>query len=309
MTDGAERAIEPEPGGNPDDPRQGELSRDLGVFSVTFIGIGAMIGAGVFALTGFAAGLAGPALLLAFVLNGGIALLTAMSYAELGSSFPRSGGAYNWVSEALPRPLGFYTGWANWFAQAVACALYAVTFGSFFVAFVGILFFGGTENVHVLGLGRLFWERVLAGAVVALFAWVNYRGAEETGKAGIIVTTAKVAILGLFVAFGAAATVRDPGWMGKFLGDGGFFPTGMGGVLAAMGFTYVAFEGYDIIVQSGEEVIDPGRTDRLMGLLGPASVTTRHARELRVWDSWPLLVLFILAASAEWLLRKRNGLC
>ena len=96
-----------------------------------------MIGAGVFALTGFAAGLAGPALLVAFALNAAVAFLTAMAYAELGASFPRSGGAYNWVSESLPRPLGFYTGWTNWFAQAVACALYAVTFGSFFTAFIG----------------------------------------------------------------------------------------------------------------------------------------------------------------------------
>jgi amino acid transporter/nucleotide-binding universal stress UspA family protein len=235
-----------------------ELSRDMGLFSVTFIGIGAMIGAGVFALTGFAAGLAGPALLVAFLLNGAIASLTAMSYAELGAAFPRSGGAYNWVSEALPRPWGFYTGWANWFAQAVACALYAVTFGSFFVVFVDILVFGSESGV-LLGIPHDIWEKALAAVVVALFAYVNYRGAEETGKAGIVITTAKVIILGVFVVFGAAATVEQPDWPSVFFGGQGFFATGVVGVLAAMGFTYVAFEGYDIIVQSGEEVIDPGR--------------------------------------------------
>jgi len=250
-----ETAFPPGPEGHP----EGELSRDMGLFSVTFIGIGAMIGAGVFALTGFAAGLAGPALIVAFVLNAVVALLTAMAYAELGSSFPRSGGAYNWVSEALPRPLGFYTGWTNWFAQAVACALYAVTFGSFLTAFIGILFYGGTEGLHLLGLSRHAWEKILAGLVVALFAWVNFRGAEETGKAGIVVTSLKVLILGLFIGFGAAATLKEPGWTHKFLAGGGLFATGFGGVLAAMGFTYVAFEGYDIIVQSGEEVIDPAR--------------------------------------------------
>ncbi len=252
---GGEAGERPEAGA----PREGELSRDMGLVSVTFIGIGAMIGAGVFALTGFAAGLAGPALLVAFALNAAVAFLTAMAYAELGASFPRSGGAYNWVSESLPRPLGFYTGWTNWFAQAVACALYAVTFGSFFTAFIGILFFGGTEGLHFLGMSRHAWEKILAGLVVALFAYVNYRGAEETGKAGIVVTSVKILILGLFIGFGTAATIREPGWTTKFLAGGGFFATGMGGVLAAMGFTYVAFEGYDIIVQSGEEIIDPAR--------------------------------------------------
>ncbi|GGM65224.1 amino acid transporter/nucleotide-binding universal stress UspA family protein [Halarchaeum rubridurum] len=237
---------------------EAELSRDMGLFGITFIGIGAMIGAGVFALTGFAAGLAGPALLLAFLLNGVIASLTAMSYAELGSSFPRSGGAYNWVTEALPRPWGFFTGWTNWFAQAVACALYAVTFGSFFTEFLVVLGILHHDFVLFGVVTKPILDKLLAAVVVAFFAYINYRGAEETGKIGIVVTTIKVIILGVFVVFGAMATFEDPTWPTKFFAGQGFFANGITGVLAAMGFTYVAFEGYDIIVQSGEEVIDPG---------------------------------------------------
>lgn len=236
-----------------------ELSRDMGLLDITFIGVGAMIGAGVFALTGFAAGLAGPALMVAFLLNGVIASLTALSYAELGSTFPQSGGAYNWVTEALPRPWGFYTGWANWFAQAVACALYAVTFGVFLTEFA-VVFSGLGHDFVLYGfLDRHLVEKVMAALMVGLFAYVNYRGAEETGKAGIAVTSAKVVILGVFVAFGALATFEDPAWPQKFFGNPGFAPNGFLGVMAAMGFTYVAFEGYDIIVQSGEEVMNPGR--------------------------------------------------
>lgn len=237
-----------------------ELSRDMGLLPITFIGVGAMIGAGVFALTGQAAGLAGPALLLAFLLNGIVASFTAMSYAELGAAFPRSGGAYNWVSEALPRPWGFFTGWANWFAQAVACALYSVTFGVFFMAFVSIIITGGatTEGAHFLGIAQHLWAKGLAAVVVGFFGYINYRGAEETGTIGIVVTSAKIVILAVFVLFGAFATFENPNWTAKFIGEHGFFATGASGVMAAMGFTYVAFEGYDIIVQSGEEVIDPG---------------------------------------------------
>ena len=98
-----------------------KLSRDLGLFSVTMIGVGAMIGAGMFVLTGIAAGVAGPALLIVFVLNGFIAFLTAMAYAELGSCMPAAGGGYVWVKESLGGIQGFLSGWMSWFAQATAC--------------------------------------------------------------------------------------------------------------------------------------------------------------------------------------------
>ena len=79
-----------ENGGPP--AEQVTLSRDLSLFTITMIGVGAMIGAGIFVLTGIAAGVAGPALVLAFFLNGLVALLTASAYAELGSAFPEAGG-------------------------------------------------------------------------------------------------------------------------------------------------------------------------------------------------------------------------
>lgn len=70
------------------------LAREMSLFSVTMIGVGAMIGAGIFVLTGIAAGVAGPALILVFLLNGIVTLFTAMSYAELGSCFHDAGGGY-----------------------------------------------------------------------------------------------------------------------------------------------------------------------------------------------------------------------
>ncbi|WP_049934477.1 amino acid permease [Haloplanus natans] len=235
-----------------------ELSRDMSLFDITFIGVGAMIGAGVFALTGFAAGLAGPALTIAFILNGFVALFTAVSYAELGAAFPEAGGGYLWVKEALVDPNGFYAGWMSWSAHAVACSLYAVTFGVFLTEFV---VFGTSltrEFVFFGFLDRLLTEKILATLMVALFAYINYRGAEETGKAGVVVTFIKVVILGVFVAFGILATLNTPNWPSKFLNSPSFAPNGIIGVVGAVGFTYIAFEGYEIIVQSGEEVVNPG---------------------------------------------------
>jgi len=91
-------------------PEEITLSRDLGVFTITMIGVGGMIGAGIFVLTGIAAGLAGPALVLAFVLNGLITVLAAMAYAELGSAFPEAGGGYLWAKEGLGGAQGFLAG-------------------------------------------------------------------------------------------------------------------------------------------------------------------------------------------------------
>ncbi|MFB6108368.1 MAG: amino acid permease [Haloplanus sp.] len=257
MTDGTAESEESTPAESTDEVET-ELSRDMSLFDITFIGVGAMIGAGVFALTGFAAGLAGPALTLAFFLNGFVALFTAVSYAELGAAFPEAGGGYLWVKEALVDPNGFYAGWMSWFAHAVACSLYAVTFGVFLTEFV----IYGTSLTHSFALfGFLtpdLMHKLFAVLMVALFAYINFRGAEETGKAGVVVTGIKVSILGLFVAFGLLATFNTPQWPQKFLGSPSFAPHGVIGVIGAMGFTYIAFEGYEIIVQSGEEVVNPG---------------------------------------------------
>ena len=239
---------------------EAELSRDMSLADVTFIGVGAMIGAGVFALTGFAAGLAGPALTLAFLLNGFVAMFTAVSYAELGAAFPEAGGGYLWVKEALVDPNGFYAGWMSWFAHAVACSLYAVTFGAFLLELIHYAGYAPSPgNIQLFGfISGLMVEKVFAVLMVALFAYINYRGAEETGTAGIIVTAIKVVVLAVFVAFGILATLNSPNWTGKFLNSPKFAPNGLFGIVGAMGFTYIAFEGYEIIVQSGEEVVDPG---------------------------------------------------
>ncbi len=208
-----------------------ELSRDMSLFDITFIGIGAMIGAGVFALTGFAAGIAGPALTIAFIINGFVALFTAISYAELGAAFPEAGGGYLWVKEALPDPNGFFAGWMSWFAHAVACSLYAVTFGVFIIELTTVLTPLHGDFVIAGVLTRELADKLLAASMAALFGYINYRGAKETGRAGIAVTAIKLAILALFIGFGAYATITSPGWTEKFLSNPSFAPHGAAGIL------------------------------------------------------------------------------
>ena len=214
------------------------------------IGVGAMIGAGIFVLTGIAAGVAGPALLVVFLLNGLVALLTAMAYAELGSAFHDAGGGYLWVKTSLPDPNGFLSGWMSWFAHAVACSLYALGFGAYFRLVLT------SAGVPRLDWGFLTLEKWLAVMVCAIFSYINFRGAAETGKAGNVVTVGKVVIIGLFVAAGFAVMAGRPGWPDAFRP---FLSQGWGGVFAAMGLTFIAFEGYEIIAQTSEEVENPKR--------------------------------------------------
>jgi amino acid transporter len=226
---------------------EAHLSRDMGLFSVTMIGVGAMIGAGIFVLTGIAAGAAGPALVLVFLLNGIVALLTAMVYAELGSCFPDAGGGYLWVKEGLPQPMGFLSGWMSWFAHAVACSLYALGFGAYFAHVlqeVGVGAFGMHPDALV---------KVLAVGIIALFTFINYRGASETGSIGNIITILKIVIIGAFIFFGLKKMAMMPDSAANF---SDFMPKGYSGVFIAMGLTFIAFEGYEIIAQCAEEVVD-----------------------------------------------------
>ncbi len=219
----------------------------LTLLDATMVGIGAMIGAGIFVLTGLAAETAGPAAIIVFALNGGVTAFTALSYAELASAIPRNGGGYAYVREAFPSAVAFVMGWTRWFTYMVAGALYALGFSSNFVEFIHLYWAG-------LPTGSLFpggpsYHVVYALIVVVVFVALNALSTEASGGAETIITLIKIAILGVFVAFGVM--VVD---IGEFQPT---FPKGIVSVLPAMGLTFIAFQGYDLIATVTEEVENP----------------------------------------------------
>ena len=229
-----------------------ELSRELSLFHITMMGLGMMIGAGVFLGIGNAVHVAGPGgVLLTFALNGVVAIFTALSYAELSSAVPHAGGAYNFARLAFGRGNSFVAGWMEWFASSVAGSLYAVTF-----AIYTVRYFDGLGLMAGIPVSIYTAEKIVALFIALLFLYINYRGASETGKVGAFFTLGQTAFLIVIGLIGVIVAARDPV---RLTNLNPFMPHGWSKLLITMGFTYVAFEGYEVIAQTGDEAINPRR--------------------------------------------------
>lgn len=229
--------------------QSGELSRDLSMFHITMMGVGMMIGAGVFVSTGIGIGVAGPGgILIAFTFNGLIAFLSSMTYAELASAIPRTGGGYTYIQEGIGGIVGFFSGWMFWFANAITASLYCITFSKYVLHFISQV---GTFKW--LNLESLLVEKIMAITIALIFIYVNYRGSSDTGIASAFIATGQttalvlIGIIGVFIAF------KKPTQMQNFEP---FLPNGWGKIMVAMGFSYVGYEGYEVIAQTSEEVVD-----------------------------------------------------
>ncbi len=235
-----------------------KFRRDLGLLEITFIGLGPTIGTTIFLLVGPGILIAGPALLLVFVLNFGVTLFTAMAYIELGSAFPETGGGYLWVKLALPGPYGFIGGWISWFGHCIVGAFYTVSFGYFLVYFLSQ---GTGPLAGMPAADQTLLIKVLSLAVLGAFISVNIRGAKATGRSSIAITILLLAIVLSYVVAGFVWFAQHPTSLSNL---SPLLPTALPYppavvVLMAMGLTFIVFEGYEIIAQTGEETRNPGR--------------------------------------------------
>jgi amino acid transporter/nucleotide-binding universal stress UspA family protein len=220
-----------------------ELAKDLGLLSALTIGIGTMIGAGIFVLPGVAASTAGPVVVVSFLVGGAIALVNALSVSELGTAMPKAGGGYYYVNRALGPLFGSIAGLGDWVGLAFASAFYSIGFGQYLATLLPV--------PEVLFLTEVQVGALVAGAV---FVGVNYVGAKETGGVQTVIVTLLLAILTLFAV---------QGWLsfdlGTLLGDGGVAPLGYGAILPGTALVFVSFLGYAKIATVAEELKNPGR--------------------------------------------------
>ncbi|MDW0139497.1 MAG: amino acid permease, partial [Nitrososphaeraceae archaeon] len=168
------------------------------------------------------------------------------------SAMPEAGGGYLWVREGLPRPNAFISGWMAWLAHIIAGSLYAVSFASFLTGLLDMT----NLSYDLLLLNIIPIEKLIAVAAIAAFTYINFKGTSETGKTGVVVTIIQLGLIFILIAGGLWVMNGHPNWEMNF---SDFVPMGIGGIVAAMGLTFIAFEGYEVIVQTGEEVKNPRR--------------------------------------------------
>ena len=220
-----------------------ELAKDLGLVSAMMIGIGTMVGAGIFVLPGIAAQRAGPIVVLSFIIGGFIAVFNALSVSELGTAMPKAGGAYYFINRSLGPAFGSISGLGDWLGLAFASAFYTIGFGQYL-----------GELLELPSI--LFLNNVQVGAILAglLFVGVNYIGAKETGGIQTIIVSLLLGILTIFAIVGWFSFE----WS-TVTGDGGITPLGTAEILPATGLVFVSYLGYAKIATVAEEIKNPGR--------------------------------------------------
>ncbi|MFH9860605.1 APC family permease [Streptomyces sp. NPDC017202] len=210
-----------------------ELRRTLGVGDAVVIGLGSMVGAGIFAALTPAARAAGSGLLLGLALAAVIAYCNAMSSARLAALYPASGGTYVYGRERLGPFWGYLAGWSFVVGKTASCAAMALTVGAY-------VWPGQAHAVAV-------------AAVVVLTA-VNYGGVHKSAWLTRLIVAVVLAVLASVVVVCLGSGESDAGRLD--IGTSG----GLGGVLEAAGLLFFAFAGYARIATLGEEVRDPART-------------------------------------------------
>jgi APA family basic amino acid/polyamine antiporter len=211
-----------------------ELARRLGTGDAVVIGLGSMVGAGVFAAFAPAARAAGAGLLIGLALAAAVAYCNATASAQLAAEYPESGGTYVYGRARLGPWWGFLAGWGFVVGKTASCAAMALTFAAYTVP---------TQ-----------WQRPTAVAVVLVLTAVNYRGITRT--AGLTRVLVAVVLVALGVAVAASLVGGEPEASHLAVGSDGTAY----GVLQAAGLLFFAFAGYARIATLGEEVRDPERT-------------------------------------------------
>jgi APA family basic amino acid/polyamine antiporter len=212
------------------------LARRLGTTDAVVIGLGSMLGAGVFSVFAPAAQAAGAGLLLGLLLAGAVAYANATASAQLAAQYPTSGGTYVYGRERLGPWWGFVAGWGFVVGKTASCAAMALTFAAY-VAPSG-------------------WERPAAVAAVIVLTAVSCRGITRTARLTRVVVV--VVLVALVVVVVSALVGGAPRWSVLNLPLG--LADGWYGVLQSAGLLFFAFAGYARIATLGEEVRDPRRT-------------------------------------------------
>lgn len=229
--------------------RKASLKRTLGIVDATSIGLGAIIGAGIFVVLGVAAGASGPGVVISVILAAIVSSFTAMSFASLGSAIPKEGGAYEYIYELISPSLGFLTGWMWIFGQLVGGAAVSLGLAEYFSLFIPIPI------------------RFTAVAACLLFTLLNIIGVRESSFANNLMVAFKVGVLCIFVLVGIPYV--------QLSNFSTILETKFPALINGAALIFFAFLGYGRITTLSEEVRNPEKVvprSILLALLISASL-------------------------------------
>ena len=229
-------------------PKHTQLKRQVGVWGAVFMGLGAMVGTGVFVSIGIAAGLAGPSVLLAIVIAAGVATCNGLSSAQLAAAHPVSGGTYEYGYKYLTPQLGFTAGWMFLVAKSASAATATLGVSVYFGNLVGSPASAGT---------------LMAVIVLILMTALVIMGIKRSNQANIAIVSITLFSLLAFIVVGGLSLMKrnaDIGEPSALWGNFGVMGYRNEGFLQAIALMFVAYTGYGRIATLGEEVKEPAIT-------------------------------------------------
>jgi APA family basic amino acid/polyamine antiporter len=256
------------------------LHRSLGPFALTMLGVGAIIGTGIFVLTAVAANKAGPGMLYSFIISGAVCLLTALIYSEIASMVPVSGSAYTYSYAVLGEIIAWMVGWALILEYAVAAGAVAVGWAGYVNGFLlahdlglPLALTAGPADTITLPDGTTASGKfnLLAFLVSLLVTWLLVIGTSKSAKFTAVLVIVKIAALTAFIALAFPAV--DGANFEPMLPNGWGTPLSGIGVLGAAASIFFAYVGFDAVSTAAEETKNPNRNIPI-GLIGSLAVCT-----------------------------------
>ena len=237
------------------------------------LGVGAIVGTGIYTLTGVGADRAGPAVIVAFAIAGAVCAFAALAYAEMATLIPTAGGAYAYTYSVLGETLAWIVGWSLILEYSLACSTVAVGWSAYLVGWIQSLgvdlpaqLLAGPHAGGIINLPAVLVALAIAGMLIA--------GTRESATFNIILVAIKLTALTAFVVL--ALPFFDADKMTPFMpyGFGSHVEGGTTrGVMAAAAIVFFAFYGFDAVATSAEEAKNPGR-DLTIGILGSMAICT-----------------------------------
>jgi len=242
------------------------LKKELGALDIVVLGIGVIIGAGIFVLTGVAAATeAGPAIALSFVFAAVVCAFAALCYAEFASMVPVAGSAYTYSYVTLGQLIAFIIGWDLFLEFTVGAAAVAIGWSGQLNATLDQIFGVTLPEAITAPPAEGGVVNLLGMLLVLALTYLLVRGIRISAKANIVMVIVTIAVLLLIIAVGATE-VSTSNW-------DPFFPFGLGGIIGGAALVFFAFIGFDIVATTAEEARDPQR-DMPRGILGSLAITT-----------------------------------